>query len=250
MLTRSSPTPLYRQFKDQIVRDVEAGALAIHAPLPSERDWVKSLGVSRITVRQALSELVQLGYLYSVPGKGFFVADRGQQARDLDAFLSFTASAEARGETPSSRILGVKLVRASADEARALGIAPGAEVVSLRRLRLSNDVPMMVQESWLPHARCPGLLDRDLTRQSLFTLLREAYGLAFLRAESTITARLGEAAERKWLGLDPPGVVLVVDQITFATDGAPIERAVSIMHPDRHPLALVQHQHGKSLSAR
>ncbi len=250
MLTRTSPRPLYRQLKDQIVKDIETGSLVSHAHLPSERDWVKRLGVSRITVRQALSDLVQMGYLYSVPGKGFFVADRQQQARDLDGFLSFTASAHARGETPSSHILGAKLVRATADEARALGIAHGAEVVSLRRLRLSNDVPMMIQESFVPHARCPGLLRKDLGRQSLFTLLREVYGLSFRSAESTITARLGSSGERKLLAQKPPGVVLVVDQITYAPGGAPIERSVSIMHPDRHPLALVQHQTGKSLSAR
>src|SRR5262245_35555810 len=144
MLTRTSPRPLYRQLKDRLLQELEVGSRTAHSRLPSEREWVKKLGVSRITVRQALGELVQQGYLYTVPGKGFFVGER-KQARELNAFLSFTAAAEARGERPSSRVLESKVVRASAEVAHDLQIAPGAEVVVLGRLRLANGVPMMIQ---------------------------------------------------------------------------------------------------------
>jgi GntR family transcriptional regulator len=246
MLTRESPKPLYRQLKDRLLRELELGKRAPHSRLPSEREWVKKLGISRITVRQALGELVQQGYLYTVPGKGFFVGER-QPARELNAFLSFTGVAETRGETPSSRVLEAKVVRASAEVAHDLQIAPGAEVIVLARLRLSNDVPMMIQRSLLPHARCPGLLTRDLAAASLFQVLREAYGLALVRAETTVSARLADRAERRLLGLADPGVVLVVDQITFTSDGVPVERAESVMHPERHPLSLVQQDGGRSL---
>src|SRR5205823_1255069 len=113
------------------------GARQPHSQLPSEREWVKRLGVSRITVRQALSELVQQGYLYTVPGKGFFVGER-KNARELNAFLSFTAASESRGEAPSNKVLEAKLVPAPASVAHDLGIAPGAEVVLLKRLRLTS----------------------------------------------------------------------------------------------------------------
>jgi GntR family transcriptional regulator len=246
MLARGSPTPLYRQFKDRLIRDIEEGTLRPHSQLPSEREWVKSLGVSRITVRQALSELVQLGYLHSVPGKGFFVADR-RQGRELNAFLSFTAAAEARGEVATSKVLQARLVRAQAALAHDLGIPPGAEVVLLKRLRLASGAPMMVQEVRLPHARCPGLLEKDLSRLSLFALLREAYGIRLTRAETTISARIADKHERRLLALETPGVVLVAEQLSYAADGQPVERAVSVMHPERHPLSLVQHDRGRSL---
>jgi GntR family transcriptional regulator len=246
MLTRRSPLPLYRQFKERLLRDIESGTRPAHAQLPSEREWVKSLGVSRITVRQALSDLVQLGYLYSVPGKGFFVAER-RQARELNAFLSFTAGARARGEEPASKLLGSGLLRADASLAQALAVAAGAEVVWVKRLRLANGIPMMVQEAQLAHARCPGLLQKDLSRQSLFELLRETYGVVLTRAETTITARLASEKERRWLELPGRGVVLVADQLSFTSDGSPIERALSIIHPERHPLSLVQRDGGRSL---
>jgi GntR family transcriptional regulator len=246
MLARRSPKPLYRQLKDRLLRELERGARRPHSQLPSERAWVKELGVSRITVRQALMELVQQGYLYTVPGKGFFVGER-KNARELNAFLSFTAASEARGEVPSSRVIDARLVPATVAVAHDLGIAPGAEVVKLKRLRLASDVPVMVQESLLPHARCPGILEKDLAGLSLFATLQEAYHLALVRAETTITARLADRAEKKALGLEEPGVVLVVDQLSYASDGLPVERTTAVMHPARHPLSLSQEDGGRSL---
>jgi GntR family transcriptional regulator len=246
MLARRSPKPLYRQLKDRLLRELEVGARQPHSQLPSEREWVKKLGVSRITVRQALMELVQQGHLYTVPGKGFFVGER-KKAHELNAFLSFTAASESRGEIPSSKILEAKIVPASTAIAHDLGIGPGAEVVRLKRLRLTSDVPVMVQESLLPHARCPGLLDRDLTTLSLFATLQDNYHLNLVRAETTISARLADKTEKKALGLEDPGVVLVVDQLSFASDGLPVERTTSITHPARHPLFLRQEDGGRSL---
>jgi GntR family transcriptional regulator len=246
MLARRSPKPLYRQLKDRLLRELEVGTRQPHSQLPSEREWVKKLGVSRITVRQALMELVQQGHLYTVPGKGFFVGER-KMAHELNAFLSFTAASESRGEIPSSKILEAKIVPASTAIAHDLGIGPGAEVVRLKRLRLTSDVAVMVQESMLPHARCPGLLDRDLATLSLFATLQDEYHLTLVRAETTISARLADKSEKKALGLEDPGVVLVVDQLSFASDGLPVERTTSITHPARHPLFLRQEDGGRSL---
>jgi GntR family transcriptional regulator len=201
---------------------------------------------SRITVRQALSELVQQGYLYTVPGKGFFVGEK-RRARELDLFLSFTTAARNRGEVPSSKVLEAKIIRATTEVAHDLQILPAAEVVVLRRLRLSNDIPMLVQRSLLPHARCPRLLERNLEAVSLFATLREEYGISLSRAETTITARLADASERKALSLPAPGVVLVTDQLTESEDGAPVERVLSVSHPELHPLSFAQKTGGPSL---
>ena len=246
MLARRSPKPLYRQLKDRLLRELEVGTRQPHSQLPSEREWVKRLGISRITVRQALMELVQAGHLYTVPGKGFFVGEK-KKAHELNAFLSFTAASKSRGEIPTSKILDARIVRATVAMAHDLEISPGAEVVRLKRLRLTSDVPVMVQESLLPHSRCPGLLERDLTTLSLFAALQDDYHLTLVRAETTISARLADKTERKALGLEEPPVVLLVDQLSYASDGLPVERTTSITHPDRHPLFLRQEDGGRSL---
>ncbi len=246
MLDRGKAKPLYRQLEERLLAELALGTRPVHSQLPSERQWVQELGVSRITVRQALNDLVQQGYLYTVPGKGFFVAET-PAARELNAFLSFTAATRARGETPSSRVLQAKIVRAPSAVARDLRIAPGAEVVMLTRVRLAEGIAVMIQKSVLPHARCPGLLERDLTTMSLFATLRESYRVALARAETTITARPADRAAQRLLGLPHPGVVLVADQLTLDEDGLPVERAESLLHPERHPLSLVQDNIGRSL---
>jgi GntR family transcriptional regulator len=244
-LTRASPKPLYRQLQERLRRELELGKRAPHSRLPSEREWVRKLGVSRITVRQALGELVSQGYLYSVPGKGLFVGER-RAARELDPFLSFTAATLARGEQPSSRLLEGRLIRAGAELAGALGIDAGDDVVSLHRVRLASGAPVMIQRAYLPHDRCPGLLERPLEQLSLFATLREVYGCCLVRAETRIAARPARRDERELLGLPPRAVVLVTDQLTVGADGLPVERSEAVLHPDRHALLLVQEDRGAS----
>ncbi len=74
MIVRESATPLYEQVKAWLVGEIRAGALAEHAQVPSERRLVRDLGVSRITVRRALSDLARAGVIYAVPARGFYVS--------------------------------------------------------------------------------------------------------------------------------------------------------------------------------
>lgn len=240
MLSRDAATPLYQQIKQQLVRDIEAGVLPAHARLPSERELVRQLGVSRITVRQALGELVQQGYLYSAPGKGVFVSAR-DPGYALDPLLGFHETARARGKTPGTRILECVLVPATPMAARQLLLQPGDEVVALKRLCLIDGLPTTLQQSWLPAQRVPGLPAQDLTDRSLFATLRERYGIQPTSAHVTISARLGSSGERELLQLEEPGVLLTIESTNFDQHGHPIEWCFDLVHPQRSPLSLSQH---------
>lgn len=246
MLTAESGTPLYRQLMRRIEAEVDSGQRAPNSKLPSEREWAESLGVSRITIRQALSALVAQGRLYSVPGKGFFVAER-PALDESNALISFSAAVRKRGQVPSSKLLKAARVLATAAEGALFGLPAGTELAYLRRLRLAGGVPVMVQEAWLPHALVPDLLETSGSLSSLYEYLA-ARGLSARRARTTITARAASAEERRRLQLVEP-VVLVVDQLSFAPSGSgeprPIERCLSVVHPGRHPLSLVQDDTGK-----
>ncbi len=160
-LSRDSALPLYQQIKQRLLQDIQTGVLEPHAHLPSERQLVEQFDVSRITVRQALTELVQGGYLYTKPSKGFFVSEQ-TQPYDLNVLLSFTSAARERGLSPSSRILESSIIPATSALSRQLLIGLGSEVVSLVRLRLLNDVPVRIEHVWLPHANCAGILENNL----------------------------------------------------------------------------------------
>jgi GntR family transcriptional regulator len=238
MLDRDSKIALYRQLKAWIAGECERGAWAEGFPLPSERDLVAEFDVSRITVRQALRELVQEGVLRSVPAKGFFVAERPKF--ELHGLVSLTAVARERGLSISNRVLVAVTTAASAALSRQMGTHAGASLIHLVRVRLLDGAPVSLQSLWLPEHRCRGLLDEDLESVSIFALLRERFGIRLARAESTISARLATTEEQLLLELDEGGAVLTVDQRTLDHNGEPVELSLSAHHPERFPVNLVQ----------
>lgn len=240
-ISRDSSIPLYQQIKQSLLRDIQSGVLEIYTRLPSERKLTEEFGVSRITVRQALTELVQEGYLYTKPSMGFYVAEQ-TQPYELNVLLSFSSSARERGLVPSSKILESSIIPATSALSRQLLIGLGSEVVSLVRLRYIDDLPVRIEHVWLPHGRCPGVLESDLEGGSLYAVLSEKYELIMTRAETSISARIASAQEQELLDLSYPDAVVTVDQLTYAQDGKPIELSVIVIHPRRYPLSLIQEE--------
>jgi GntR family transcriptional regulator len=236
-ITHNSPMPLYQQVKQLVLRAIESGSLTPNNGLPSERELVELLGVSRITIRQALTELVQQGILYTTPSKGFFVAEK-QNPYELNALLSFSALAAQRGQDSSSDVIEAAIIPASAPMARQLLVTTGSEVVSILRLRKLDNVPVMLNQSWLPHVCCPDILNNDFALASLYKILKDDYQLRLAHASSTISARLASHQECLWLDLEDPGVVLTMEQLTYSQDERPIELSLIIINPLRYRLSL------------
>ena len=236
---KASPVPLYRQLKSQVRQAVDSGLWSAGQKLPSERELIVELGVSRITVRQAFSELVAEGYLTSAPGKGVYVASRATP-QELDALVSLTAAMQVNGVTPTSRVLACEVQRASPVLAGAMHLEPGEEVVHLHRVRLGNGVPVSVQQVWLPHLLVPGLIELDFTTASLYEQLRGRYGLHTTRAETVIGARLADPDEAAVLELSDPTIGLTVDQHTYDETDRVLELSRSIHHPMRLPVRISQ----------
>lgn len=237
-ISRESATPLYQQIENYLLNEITTGALLAHSQLPSERELVKQWEVSRLTVRQALNDLVLRGYLYTVPGKGFFVTDKQEQANEFAALLSFSAGARERKQVPSSRVLSARIMPAS--PSLMYQLATGGEVVELVRLRYLDNAPVGIQYNWLPHNLCLDILSQDFSSVSLYDELRERYGCVLAVARMTISARLANAEEIEMLELSQPGVVLTVDQITYNAEHRPVEVSCGIFHPQRYPLGVIQ----------
>ncbi|WP_176086798.1 GntR family transcriptional regulator [Martelella sp. HB161492] len=240
-LDRSDQQPLYRQVKASILEAIRDGSLAPHAKLMSERELVNFYGVSRITVRQALMELVQEGLLQSQPGKGFYVTGK-HEPFELHLLKSFTSNAIAKGMTPGSRLIEAKICPAPADITRALYLPAAADVVLLKRLRTLNGTPVVIQYDWLEPGRCPGLvtLDWSTGNRSLYKELHERYGLRPMRGQTTISARCPDAEEEQLLQLEPRSAVLTLDQVAYDDENYPINVSTSIHHPQRYPLSIQQ----------
>ncbi|WP_299958903.1 GntR family transcriptional regulator [uncultured Modestobacter sp.] len=211
-----------------------AARLPAGAPLPGERQLCIEHGVSRITVREAIGQLVSEGVLVRVRGKGTFVAERA--ARSRLHLASFHSDMRRLGLRPGTVVLSVDRAVPPPATRAALELAVGERAWHVRRLRLADDQPMSVDDGWYPVAVVPDLADADLTG-SLYTLLAERYGCTIDRAEQTVRAAEADRGSAVLLGLSASRPVLVFDRVSYS-GGRPVEHARSTYRGDRYEVAM------------
>jgi len=234
-LDRQSAVPIFEQIEGRLRNAIASGELRVHERIPSERELSAQLGVSRMTIRQALTRMVAAGDLYTRSGKGTFVGERKIE-QPLQRLTSFTEDMRARGLRPSTRVIEQELIRAPFELAAVLGRSAGTEVARVARLRLADDRPVAIEVTHLPHDVCPGLLRHDLAQRSLYDVLRAEYGLALHAARGTIEASRPTREERALLDL-PAGVpILRLRRVTEGADGRVVEFVQAAYHGDRFQL--------------
>lgn len=216
-LATNSPTPLYRRLQRGLRKVLEQGAIGAEDALPPERDLAEGLGVSRVTVRKALRQLVDEGLLVQQRGAGTFVASRLEQP--LSSLTGFTEDMSARGMTPGVEWLDRSLGTAMPEEALALNLSPGAMVSRLYRIRLANDKPMCIEQATLPR---DVLADPTVVKDSLYVEL-EKVGKRPVRALQRLRAQLLQFEQARLLQVEPGTACLYIERRSFLADGRPIE---------------------------
>lgn len=189
-------------------------------PLPSDTELCERFGVSRMTARQAVQRLAAEGLLYRVSGRGTFVAAQPVHRR-INTLLSFTEEMKRRGLKATSTLLDAGTRPATTDEATALRIPPKSVVVTIRRLRLADDVPMAIELVRLPGIYS-GVLDADLQSDSLFVAI-EDLGRVPTRAVGTLTAAAADAEEAELLNVPVAAPLLVEERIIHDEADNPLE---------------------------
>jgi GntR family transcriptional regulator len=235
MLDRNSGIPLHEQLAGLLRERIQTGELPAHSQLPSERAMCDQYGISRITVRKALSELHYEDLVYSSVGKGTYVAEP-RFSEELQPLSSFSEDIRRRGMEPSSRVLAAELMPADDRLATRLQVLPGVELVKLHRLRLADGMPVAVQLSHLPHHLCPNILEHDFAAHSLYELLRTVYGQKLSSADTVIEAALAESPQTELLQISKPVAVLISEQTTYTDAGTVIEWTRSVFHGERYRL--------------
>jgi GntR family transcriptional regulator len=237
-LDRESPMPIFAQIRARLEEAIASGTLAPHQRIPSERQLSEHFGVSRMTVRQALDAITHDRLLYSRPGQGTFVADRKIIEQPLQHLTSFSEDILGRGMQPSSRVLDQRIVPATFEMARLFELAPTVQIVRLTRLRLADDEPLAIETVHIPAPYVPGLLDRDLAAESLYTVLGREYGLSLTSARQTIEAGAPTPEEMGLLLMDAPLPVLKISRLTFDANDRVVEYVRSIYRGDRYHLTV------------
>jgi GntR family transcriptional regulator len=237
-----APKPIFKQISDAIRRDIASEVLKHDDAVPSERYYAETLGVSRMTVRAAINELVQEGLLVRSPGRATMVARvaNGKINKNAVRFMSFSEDMKARGMKASSRLLSCKEEVADAAVAAQLGLTTGARVIVIERVRLANNEPMALESAYLPHQRFAGLTQFDLNQHSLYDLMEQKFGARPKLADETIEAVALSNAEAKLLGVRPASPALLARRVTRDTEGKVIEVAKAIYRGDRYRMVFVR----------
>jgi GntR family transcriptional regulator len=233
MLERNSPIPLHSQLKTALDRHIESGEWSPESQVPSERELCEQFNVSRITVRQALHQLVADGRLVRIHGRGTYVATSPLK-KQLLPLVGFSEDMLARGQRPGARVLRFEASAPSLAVAQALQLTSGEGVLVLKRLRLANGRPMAVETVHLPEQRFPGLLSETLEDRSLYQLLRKEYGVHPGRALQQWQAVACPAQDAKVLEIDKNSPVLQIQRTTFDSGGRPFEYLESFFRGDRY----------------
>jgi GntR family transcriptional regulator len=173
---RHGTVPLYQQVADRLRRKIAAGEYAIGAQLPSEEDLCREFGVSRITVRAALAQLVDARLLHRQRGRGTFVASPPVE-HQLIRLTDFVEDMAAAGMQATSRVLLLREEPAADDVAAQLGLSSGTPVVRLERLRLADGSPIAVDSSHLPLRFGHLLDDSRLAEETIYQQLERRYGI-------------------------------------------------------------------------
>ena len=235
ILDRSSAVPLYFQIYQHLLDEIHSGALKPGQPIPSEPELASSLGISRMTARQAVKALCDARATYSKRGLGTFVSG-SKQVKTSTELLSFTQETKAGGGKPSSRVLAFDDVRADAEIAAALHLEPDAKVFRVKRVRIADSVPMSIEESFLPAKLYPKLLEMFDPRTSLYQFLSQSYGIRLTAADEVAEAALAHAEEGRLLKIKKGSPVFVLTRISYAESSQPVEFVRSIYRGDRWKL--------------
>lgn len=214
------PGPAVSKARDTIASLVSDGVFTPHQKLPGERDLAALVGVSRVSLRDALALLERDGVLESSPWRGWFV--RGERMAERVELTSFTDMARSRGIVPSSRVQHLERRPASDDEASALGLANDAPVLELHRLRLLDGVPACVDVSVVALGRAPGLEEVSFEDASLYETLERVCGVRIVRSDYSVRAAAADTGTAAALEIDPGDPVLVGEETAYDAFGTPV----------------------------
>jgi len=216
----------------RIANDIASGALQAGDRLPPERDLSEQFGVSRATIRRAFEDLTRAGLIESQTGRGSFVIGSPLE-EEPNELISFTELGASRGLTASSDVLSTEIDTATIDEAETLGIAPGAEMFVLKRLRKLESLAISVDINRIPLGRAPALVQVDFASVSLYKILDE-HGVRPVRARYTVRAVASPADFAMQLGVEVGAPLLHAATIGYLANGDIIELADMYYRSDRY----------------
>ena len=166
--------PAYLQIHDQLKKEIDDEVWRIGQRLPSERDLAETFKVSRMTLRQAITLLVEEGVLERRVGSGTFVASTRVQEK-MRGTTSFTEIMKSQGKTPSSQLISYRRTLPSKQEVEKLGIDKTENIIRMERVRYADKLPVVYEVASIPEKFIKNFNKEEVTSHFFQTLQEHGY---------------------------------------------------------------------------
>lgn len=248
MIQRSGSIACYQQISEIIGKEIAEGVYGSGSQLPTEAEISERFEVNRHTVREAIRQLKEEGLVYSIRGKGTFVA-REKLLYRVSKKVRFSQQILEVGHMPGTRLLEQATEPATIHVARQLELKYGDPVLALKMLRLVDGIPFSLTTSYLPADRFSGLEPHLEGSFSLYALLKSHFSIDASRQESVFEVALPEVAEMEHLQIAPTNPLLLVRSLARDQYGAAIEYCISRMRGDMGRIAITFGDEGPKTTA-
>ena len=211
MERKSGEGPIYLKIKEDILQKIEAGEYKKSSRIEPERQLSLQYGVSRMTLRQAIEELVGEGYLYKVQGRGTFVSTPAFQQKNLK---SFTDTLRESGHEAKTKVLEVERVHQMSRLCQLLEVPVSMPLVKIKRLRFADEIPTALETVYLPAMYAPGIETEDLSG-SLYNLLETQYQSTVETVRCDMEACISDQMQMRIFELEKPEALLRVEGLSI-----------------------------------
>ena len=238
-LDKNVPIPLYYQLKELIISEIKKGNYKGNSMIPTEKEFSDIFSISRTTVRQAITELVQEGGLSRVKSKGTFVTYPKVSQDFIQRLESFNEQILRLGRTPSTRLLDFRETEADEKTAANLDIPAGTSVFFLHRLRFADDEPIVVVKTFLPCDACPELKKHDFSKASLYAVLGQKASSRIHHVRRLVEAVAATEEDSRYLGLAAGEPIQFFTSIGYNEAQKPVEYSLARYRGDKNQFEVV-----------
>ena len=228
-MPKSKFESIYKDLKQKI----ESGEYPYQDLLPSENTMVNIYSSSRNTIRRAVLELAEQGYVQSLHGKGVRVIYQPIDQADftLGGIESFKESAERNHRKTSTKVIQFTEITADARGSANTGFAPGSELYYIQRVRYLEDKALILDINMFLKSLVPGLT-KDIAEKSIYEYIENEVGMAIVTSKRKMTVERATEIDEKYLELNDYNCLAVISGQTFNSDGIMFEFTQSRHRPD------------------
>jgi GntR family transcriptional regulator len=232
VLDKDGPKPLYRQLEELLRAQIVQGTYRPNQMIPSEVELSRTFGISRMTARAVVTQLVQEGLLRRAQGKGTFVVEPKIEAGSL-AYRGIRQQLEAMGYSTTTQLLQFTTVPADVRSAGILNVPQGEPLFFVRRLRSVEGDPISLHLSYIPRALGPTLTDDRLEDEQLCVVLAEDFNLTSHSVVETLESTQATAAEARLLGVERRFPLLLLTDTHRSVSGRAFEHTKVLFRGDK-----------------